>query len=159
MRRRQIRVLILIKQTCMISPFKIAAVEWKLCICTNFTSRLTLIHVGISIMSFELIRQWCHVRREFEKQGFSLSAAVCYQLLLYIICVLCSLTSSQVRRGSQVSKVIQADDVNDGTDHSCMVLCGRRRTHRHIIIKHDWVFLDLDSCGGEIVKTMRNTLE
>ena len=33
------------------------------------------------------------------------------------------LTSSQVRRGSQVGKVIQADDVNDGADHSRMVLC------------------------------------
>lgn len=33
-----------------------------------------------------------------------------------------SLTSSQICRCSQVGKVVQADDVDDGTDHSCMVL-------------------------------------
>lgn len=37
------------------------------------------------------------------------------------------LTSSQVSRGSQVGKVIQADDVNDGADHTRMVLHGRRQ--------------------------------
>lgn len=31
-------------------------------------------------------------------------------------------TSSQVGRGSQVGKVIQADDIDDGADHSCVIL-------------------------------------
>lgn len=49
--------------------------------------------------------------------------------------VCCVLTSSQVSGGSQIGEVIQADDVNDGADHSRMVLHGRRRTRRHITIE------------------------
>lgn len=31
-------------------------------------------------------------------------------------------TSSQVGRRSQVGEVIQADDIDDGADHSCVIL-------------------------------------
>lgn len=57
--------------------------------------------------------------------------AVCCQLLPSVVCVcvcvFCVLTSSQVGRGGQVSEVIQADDINDGADHSRMILYGKER--------------------------------
>jgi len=48
--------------------------------------------------------------------------------------VLCGvLTSSQVSRRSQVGKVIQADDINDGADHSRVILHWRRTKMINII--------------------------
>ena len=38
-----------------------------------------------------------------------------------------TLTSSQVGRGSQVGEVVQADDIDDGTDNTGMVLDGGNR--------------------------------
>lgn len=70
--------------------------------------------------------------------------AVCCQLLPSVVCVcvcvFCVLTSSQVGRGGQVSEVIQADDINDGADHSRMILYreGEGGTDEHV--RHDWTF-------------------
>lgn len=38
------------------------------------------------------------------------------------------LTSSEVSRGCQVSKIVQADDINDGTDNPSVILRGCRKS-------------------------------
>lgn len=53
------------------------------------------------------------------------------------VCVFCVLTSSQVGRGGQVSEVIQADDINDGADHSRMILYGKEREGQTRHVRHD----------------------
>lgn len=45
------------------------------------------------------------------------------------------LTSSQVGGRGQVGEVIQADDVDDGADHSRMVLHGREEKDRIVNVK------------------------
>lgn len=73
---------------------------WKL-LNENFTSRLTLINWGSSIMSFKLIWQgsWCHKNEDFVNQKFS--SCVLSAVTVHDLCP--DLLSSQQRRPSMQS--------------------------------------------------------
>lgn len=121
--RQRSFLLILAELTCMISPsewahslnqatstifFKTRCCSNKTFIFKHFTSRYALNHLGICVMCFELIWQFFNISRvsakKKKKQGFSSAAAVCYQMLLYMICVFGpDLLSSQRRQPSKQS--------------------------------------------------------